>query len=371
MSEGSSPSNTLGSRRWVVVAGTGLQFGTSRTAVRAARALGTSLPQHRYGLVAGGWHGVDYVVTDAFLHSLAQQGLPAEDHLIQVLTQDQELLIPGGRIVRTEAGAREWLEPQKYADAVVLIGGLGGTYYTWLGALHDGLPRFPLSGTGGDARRAFKESVDLWELIPVPGLNFKEFEALGQPMRSDADAEALARYLVGELLTKSLAAADARSRADSAGSPSIFISYSRRDAQWVDRLRILFRPMERRGAVSTWSDADLLAGQAWEPQLLATIAASKAALLLVTPAFIQSEYVRRVELPALLARSREPGNQFRLFWVLLEPCDWKTAMPELAEVQAIGDPTRPLSRSHSSADEQVLLIAVVDKMARSLFALSR
>ena len=334
MPETQPAANALGSRRWVVVAGTGLQFGTPRKVVRAARALGTSLAQHRYGLVAGGWHGVDHVVTDAFLQSLAQQGLPADDHLIQVLTKDQELLIPGGRIVRTEAGAREWAEPQKYADAVVLIGGLGGTYYTWLGALHDGLPRFALGGTGGDARRAFQETVDLWELIPVPGLNLKEFEALGQPVQSDRDAEVLAGFLVGELLHKSLAAADARARGDSTGAPSIFISYSRRDAQWVDRLRILFRPMERRGAVSTWADADLAAGQAWEPQLLSSIANSQAALVLVTPALIKSEYVRRVELPALLARSREPASGFRLFWVLLEPCDWKAAMPELAEVQA-------------------------------------
>lgn len=369
MPEGDERWTAPGSRRWVVVAGTGLRFGTPRRVMRAARAVGRRLAEHRYGLVAGGWHGVDYLVTEAFLQSLEQQGLSADEHLIQVLTEHQELLMPGGRIVRTPAGAREWSEPQRYADAVVLIGGVGGTYYTWLGALHDGLPRFPLGDTGGDARRAFQETVDLWELMPVPGLNLAEFKALGQPVRSDADALALADQLVGNLLLKSLAASDARSRGDAAGAPSIFISYSRRNAQWVDRLRTLFRPMERRGVASTWSDTDLVAGQAWEPQLLASIASAQAALMLVTPALLASDYVRRVELPALLARVK--GDGFRLFWVLLESCDWRSALPELAEVQAIGDVNRPVSHSQSSADEQVRLIQVVDTIAHTLLKSQR
>lgn len=356
------------SQRWVVVAGTGLQLGTPPKVVRTARAVGAWLARHRFGLVAGGWHGVDYIVTESFLHGVNEQGLPHEDHLIQVLTQDQALLIPGGRIVRTAQGAREWAEPQHYADAVVLIGGIGGTYYTWLGALHDGLPRFPLGGTGGDAGRAFKETVDLWELIPVPGLTLREFETLGMSVKSDADADALASNLTGDLLHKSLAAADARSRRDFTGAPSIFISYSRRDGQWVDRLRTLFRPMERRGMVSTWSDTDLEAGLAWEPQLLASIAAAKAALLLVTPALLASEYVKRVELPALLSRSRDAATKFRLFWLLLEPCDWRSKLPELAEVQAIGDLNRSVIESASSADEQVRLIKVVEEIGRAMHA---
>jgi hypothetical protein len=358
-------------QRWVVVAGTGLQFGTPQKVVRTARAVGSWLARNRFGLVAGGWHGVDYLVTESFLHGLSDQDLQSKDHLIQVLTKDQDLLIPGGRVVRTDAGAREWAEPQRYADAVVLIGGLGGTYYTWLGALHDGLPRFPLGGTGGDAGRAFKETVDLWELIPVPGLTLREFEALGQAVRSDADADALASYLTGRLLQKSLAAADARSRRDVSGAPSIFISYSRRNGPWVDRLRTLFQPMERRGMLSTWSDADLEAGLPWEPQLLSSIAAARAALLLVTPALLASDYVKKVELPALLSRARAPATNFRLFWLLLEPCDWRSRLPELADVQAIGDLNRSVAESDSSADEQVRLIQVVEAIGRALLASPR
>jgi len=355
-------------RRWVLVAGTGLLVGTPRRAMRMARAVGQWLARYRYGLVSGGWHGVDYAVTQAFVAELAAQGLAADDFLIQVLPHPQPVHIEAGRLVRTPPGEREWLEPQKYADAVVLIGGLGGTYYTWIGALHDGLPRFPLGGTGGDAGRAHRETLDLWSLVPVPGLTRSEFESLGRPVPDEASADAIAHQLVGELLVKSLAAADARARGGGADLPELFISYSRRDARWVDRLRTLFAPLERRGVLATWSDADLRAGSTWSPQIRAVMQRATAALLLVTPALLASRYVRQVELPFLEARARASGSTFHLFWVLLESCAWDRELPSLAELQAIGDPGRAVNQSANAADEQVRLIEVVKEISAALQA---
>ena len=353
-------------RRWVLVAGTGLLVGTPRKALRMARAVGRWLAHYQYGLVSGGWHGVDYTVTQAFVTELEKHSLPADDYLIQVLPEREPIHIEAGRVVRTPVGEREWLEPQKYADAVILIGGLGGTYYTWIGALHDGLPRFPLGSTGGDAQRAYKETLDLWSLVPVPGLTRPEFESLGEPAQDEHSADAIARHLVGELLVKSLAATDARSRGAGANLPSLFISYSRRDEHWVDRLRTLFAPLERRGVFATWADADLRAGGAWSPQIHAQMEQASAALLLVTPALLASDYVRQVELPFLEARTHAPGSKFHLFWVLLEPCNWDQQLPALAKLQAIGDARRAVNQSASAADEQVRLIEVVREVSAAL-----
>jgi hypothetical protein len=139
-----------------------------------AKAVGVELAKHRYGLVVGGWPGVDYLVTESFLNELSLHSLDPKDYLIQVLSKGRRLLLNQGRVIRTPYGGREWLEPQKYADAVILIGGKGGTFDAWLGALHDGIPRFPVGGTHGDARKTF----DLWELIPVPGITRSEFDKL-------------------------------------------------------------------------------------------------------------------------------------------------------------------------------------------------
>jgi len=57
--------------RWVLVAGTGSETGVPRKDVLAAQAIGRALARNRLGLVTGAWHGVDYIVTEAYLQELA------------------------------------------------------------------------------------------------------------------------------------------------------------------------------------------------------------------------------------------------------------------------------------------------------------
>ncbi|HEX7939475.1 MAG TPA: hypothetical protein VF483_10855, partial [Gemmatimonadaceae bacterium] len=147
-----------------MIAGTGLVDGTPIEDINAARAIGAELARHRYGLITGGWDGVDYIATDAFVKQLTRLGLDPNDHLIQVIREGAQVHHNVGKIIRTSYGSNEWLEPQKYAEAVVIIGGLGGTYKTWLGAVHDGLPRFPIGGTRGDAAVAFRHTQEMWEV---------------------------------------------------------------------------------------------------------------------------------------------------------------------------------------------------------------
>ena len=54
--------NSPCTRRWIPVAGTGKKVGTPEVDILAAKAIGKELATLRYGLITGGWHGVDYVV---------------------------------------------------------------------------------------------------------------------------------------------------------------------------------------------------------------------------------------------------------------------------------------------------------------------
>jgi hypothetical protein len=257
----------------------------------------------------------------------------------------------------------EWLEPQKYADAVILIGGVGGTFRTWLGALHDGLPRFPFGGTHGDAKLAFRHTLDLWELIPIPGITSTEFKRLEQEIKSPSDAQEVAKYLVEQLLVPSLKAVDDRSRRDTNGEASLFISYSRRDSNWVNRLRVLMRPYERRGILSSWINSDIEAGKPWAPQLHAQLETTHAAILLITNNLLQSDYVRDIEIPAFMERLKAPS--FHLFWSLLEPCNWQS-LQGLKPIQAVGDVTTAVSECPTEADKQCRLIEIVSTIARTI-----
>lgn len=353
------------STRWILVAGTGLETGMPEADILAAKAIGIELARHRYGLIAGVWHGVDYLVTESFLRELHSLCLNPKDYLIQVVPDDRHLFHHEGHLVRTRYGAEEWFEPQKYAESIIIIGGRGGTYRTWLGALHGGIPRFPLGGTKGDAERAFNETLDLWELIPIPGITRAEFEKLGRHISSELDATTVAEYLVSDLLWRSLNAVDAFSRGNVNGAASMFISYSRKDGSWVNRLRTLLRPAERRGLISTWADADIEAGKQWEGSLLARLETTEAAVLLVTKNLLQSRYVQEVEIPTFMKRIEQKESNFHLFWTLLEDCDWKS-IPALCTIQAIGDVNIPLNRSPSKADEQCRLIEVAATITRTI-----
>lgn len=353
---------SIAATRWVLVAGTGLVEGTPIGDVLAAKAIGTELARNRYGLITGAWPGVDYLATQAFVEELHRQGLDPDNYLIQVSSPHRAIDLRFGKTVHVPEGPSEWLEPQKYADAIVIIGGLGGTYKTWLGALHDGLPRFPFGGTDGDATTAFNQTKELWEIIPIPGISLGQFERLDRRIDSAEAAAEVAQYITDELLWRALSAVDASSRNSTNNANSIFISYSRRDAEWVSRIRTLLRPAERRGAISTWVDSDIESGKGWEPQILERLNSVSAALLLVSPSLLASTYVREIELPAF--ERRLTSGTFRMYWVLLEQCDWQE-VPLLSRIQAIGDTKSAINECQTKSDEQCRLIDVVETIAGS------
>jgi hypothetical protein len=78
-SSSSNASDSALARRWILVAGTGLAFGTPEIDSLVAKAVGVELAKHRYGLVVGGWHGVDYLVTESFLNELSSHSLDPRD----------------------------------------------------------------------------------------------------------------------------------------------------------------------------------------------------------------------------------------------------------------------------------------------------
>lgn len=356
-------SEPLASKRWVMVAGTGLVHGTPIEDVNAAKAIGSELARNRYGLITGGWPGVDYIATESFINQIINAGLNPNDHLIQVISEGRSADHDVGKIVRTSYGPNEWLEPQKYADAVVIIGGRGGTYKTWLGAVHDGIPRFPIGGTQGDSVLAFQQTQEMWEVIPVPGITLDQFNKLAQKIDSQETADVIAKYMVGELLWRSLSAVDSASKVTAGTAASIFISYSRKDSNWVSRLRTLMRPAERRGVLSSWVDSDIEPGLPWETQLVSKLDNAHAALLLVSPSLLESDYIRKIELPAFIRRLKA-GN-FHLFWTLLEECEWQK-IPELQKIQAIGSVKTSIRASPTNSDEQCRLIDVVETITKIL-----
>jgi len=168
-------------RRWIVVAGTGnrdrLPKGVEKLCVDVGHLLATS----GFGLVTGGWPGVDRAVSQAFAASVQSARLPLDNFLTQVVERSWTPPFKRGRIIPVPSGEAEYIEAVKRADAAVLIGGLGGTYRTGEYMRAAGKPVFPISQTGGDAARFFARMSGKWYDGWIPSISKQQYFALEKP----------------------------------------------------------------------------------------------------------------------------------------------------------------------------------------------
>jgi hypothetical protein len=175
-------------RRWVLVAGTG-STNLPPVCVEAAQAVGRLLAEAGYGLVTGGWAGVDYVVAASFVQALADPpGREPPNWLTQVVPRGSVPDFPGGLVVEVPAGVAEYLLSVRLADTVVLIGGLGGTLRLARQAWEMGKPVLPLAWTGGDAEQAHALTLGDWEGRGPQGVTPEAFRALAVAARADSAA---------------------------------------------------------------------------------------------------------------------------------------------------------------------------------------
>lgn len=137
---------------WVLVAGTGDRK-IPKNEEWLAAVLGNSLAENGYGLVCGGWPGVDEEVARAFTDYIRQTGQSEKDRLIQLLQAGQKPSYDYGTI---ETVTGDWYnEASKKVTALIMIGGKGGTLSTFNSARKFGIAVIPIASTGGDAKIAF------------------------------------------------------------------------------------------------------------------------------------------------------------------------------------------------------------------------
>jgi hypothetical protein len=96
---------------------------------------------------------------------------------------------------------------------------------------------------------------------------------------------------------------------------TVFISYAHSDnensdprQQWLNRLLEYLQPLVIQGRISVWADTEIGVGDHWERSVEAQLLNANAAVLLISPAFLGSKYIRNSELPALLMNAKNKGT---------------------------------------------------------------
>ncbi|HEU4887928.1 MAG TPA: toll/interleukin-1 receptor domain-containing protein, partial [Thermoanaerobaculia bacterium] len=158
------------------------------------------------------------------------------------------------------------------------------------------------------------------------------------------------------------------SRAESAHSPvsghlshggthilprtSVFISYSHRDEQWLQRVLIHLRPLARETGLEIWSDRRIEAGSQWREEITNAIASAKAMILIISADFLASDFIATDELPPLLEASRNEGAI--ILPLIVSPSRFSHT-PQLSRFQAVNDPSRPVSALPEFEREEVFV----------------
>ena len=91
---------------------------------------------------------------------------------------------------------------------------------------------------------------------------------------------------------------------------TVFISYTKADNGWKDRLVKHLGVLERRGLLDLWDDSRVSAGDDRSGEAEHAIKRAKVAILGVSAAYLSSDSILDEEVPRLLKRPRQ-GRQCR------------------------------------------------------------
>jgi len=132
---------------------------------------------------------------------------------------------------------------------------------------------------------------------------------------------------------------------------NIFISYSRQDTKYLERLLLYFTPLKRQKLVDVWYDGEITAGEKWKENIYKAMEDTTVAILLVSTNFLASEFISTEELPTLLELNQKEGLVIKP--IILNHCQNLLRYSELRHYNAVNSYDNPLS---SMDDNEIDLI---------------
>jgi hypothetical protein len=130
----------------------------------------------------------------------------------------------------------------------------------------------------------------------------------------------------------------------------VFISYSHKDKDWLEQLRVHLKPIERQGLIKVWADTDIQAGDEWRAGIEGALASARVAVLLVSPHFLASDFIDHDELPPILEAAS--NKDLRIFWIPISASVYQ--MSPISRYQSAHNPQTPLDILSAGEVNQVL-----------------
>lgn len=134
----------------------------------------------------------------------------------------------------------------------------------------------------------------------------------------------------------------------------IFISYAREDEQLREQLEKHLAVLCNDGWIKTWHDRRIGAGSVWGEQITEELESADVILLLISPDFLASDYIRDVELKRAL--ERHEARTARVVPIILRSSMWQDSA--ISRLQALPRDGVPVSSAQwNSRDEAFCHVA--------------
>jgi hypothetical protein len=130
----------------------------------------------------------------------------------------------------------------------------------------------------------------------------------------------------------------------------VFISYSHKDAKWLEKLKLFLRPLEDKELIRIWDDTEIRPGSDWLNEIRKQLASTRVAVFLVTQNFLDSPFIRNEELSALIDSATNQGCL--IFWIQVSSATLEDS--PLARYQGVISPNSPLDLMSEPEQNKVL-----------------
>jgi len=126
----------------------------------------------------------------------------------------------------------------------------------------------------------------------------------------------------------------------------VFISYSHKDERYRKELGEHLSNLRRQGIIADWHDRKISPGADWASEIDTNLNTAQIILLLISPAFMSSEYCYGIEMKRAL--ERHDTKEAWVIPIILRPVDWENA--PFARLQVRPTYAKPVSKWHDRDD---------------------
>lgn len=145
----------------------------------------------------------------------------------------------------------------------------------------------------------------------------------------------------------------------------IFISYSHRDDPFLEELRLHLKPMQRDGLILPWTDRAVEGGNEWDKEIREQLETADIILLLVSPAFLASDYCWDVEM--VRAMERHEAGSARVIPIILRIGDeWRKA--PFAKLKALPEDAKPVTTFKDQDEAWMSVVSGIRRVVASMNA---